>query len=157
MPLNLKRYYGHGDLHFLTFSCFHRLPHLGTPQSRNTFVQKLGEVRDRHNFLIVGYVVMPEHVHLLISESPTLDPSSIMLTLKTELALDLNPTGPTPFWNRSFYDFNVYSAYKRREKLDYMHMNPIKRGLVRNPRFWPWSSFLNYEKNVPGLIPIDFV
>lgn len=61
------------------------------------------------------------------------------------------------FWEPRFYDFNVHSAYKRREKLNYMHMNPIKRGLVRNPRFWPWSSFLNYENNAPGLISIDFV
>ena len=157
MPLNLKRYYGQGDLHFITFSCYHRLPHLGTPQYRHAFVQKLGEVRDRHRFLLVGYVVMPEHVHLLISEPPTLDPSCVMLTLKTELALDLNnAVGLTQFWDRRFYDFNVYSVFKRREKLNYMHMNPIKRGLVRNPRFWPWSSFLNYEKNAPGLIPIDF-
>jgi putative transposase len=160
MTKNLKRIFGRGDLHFLTFSCYQRLPRLGTPQARTAFVKQLGQIRDRHGFLLVGYVVMPEHIHMLISEAPTLDPSSVMMVLKSNLALALNTsTGSiaTPFWENRFYDFNVYSAYKRREKLDYMHMNPIKRGLVRNPRFWPWSSFLNYEKGFPALIPVDFV
>jgi len=54
------------------------------------------------------------------------------------------------------YDFNVYSAKKIREKLEYMHANPVKRGLVKNPSDWLWSSFLSYEKGEGGLAPIDF-
>ncbi len=156
---NLQRFYGDGDLHFVTFSCYRRLPHLGGPKARNTFVNKLRSVCDAHHFLLVGYVVMPEHVHLLISETPDCTPSDAIQILKDQVAFDLNQNLAhlTPFWDRRFYDFNVYSVYKRREKLQYMHMNPIKRGLVRNPRFWPWSIFLNYEKGLPGLIPIDFV
>jgi putative transposase len=68
MPRNLKRYYGRGDLHFVTFSCFRRLPLLRTVRSRNVFVRALGAIRERYKFSLVGYVVMPEHVHLLISE-----------------------------------------------------------------------------------------
>jgi hypothetical protein len=59
------------------------------------------------------------------------------------------------FWQPRFYDFNVYSAKKKREKLAYMHANPVKRGLVKNPGAWMWSSFLFYEKGEPGLVPID--
>ena len=68
MPKGLKRYYGRGDLHFLTFSCYRRLPLLGTVRARNGFVEALAKIRGRYKFLLVGYVVMPEHVHLLISE-----------------------------------------------------------------------------------------
>ncbi|MGB6833661.1 MAG: hypothetical protein WBE24_09395, partial [Candidatus Acidiferrum sp.] len=61
------------------------------------------------------------------------------------------------FWQPRFYDFNVYSARKIREKLEYMHANPVKRGLVRNPGEWAWSSFLPHEKGEGGLVRIDFV
>ena len=59
------------------------------------------------------------------------------------------------FWQPRFYDFNVYSAKKRREKLDYMHANPVTRGLVQHPKDWPWSSFSFYAKGETGLLPID--
>jgi putative transposase len=49
----------------------------------------------------------------------------------------------------------VYSAKKRREKLDYMHANPVKRGLVKNPKEWIWSSFSFYAKGEEGLVSID--
>jgi hypothetical protein len=59
------------------------------------------------------------------------------------------------FWQKRFYDFNVYSDGKKCEKLDYMHRNPVTRELVRRPQDWPWSSYLLYEKGEVGLIPID--
>jgi len=61
------------------------------------------------------------------------------------------------FWQPRFYDFNVYSAKKRREKLDYMHANPVKRGLVNNPAAWIWSSWSFYANGEAGLVPIDRV
>ena len=64
----LRRYYGSGDLHFISFSCQRRHPFLGTRRTRDRFVRTLDEVRGRHGFRLVGYVVMPEHVHLLVSE-----------------------------------------------------------------------------------------
>jgi hypothetical protein len=59
------------------------------------------------------------------------------------------------FWQRRFYDFNVSSAEKVREKLDYMHLNPVKRKPVFHPQDWPWSSWSHYEKGQNGLIAID--
>ncbi len=61
------------------------------------------------------------------------------------------------FWQRRFYDFNVWSARKVKEKLDYMHANPVKRKLVLDPKDWPWSSWSFYEKGEGGLIAIDLV
>ncbi len=175
MPKNLKRYYGRGDLHFLTFSCYRRLPLLGTIQARNLFVHALGKIRERYSFLLVGYVVMPDHVHLLISEPPKGTPSVVLKALKQRVSRDLRknnrraPTGQLPlaflkcadslprFWQPRFYDLNVYSPKKRREKLEYMHANPVKRGLVKDSGGWLWSSFLFYEKGQRGLVAIDAV
>src|SRR5712664_2431892 len=173
MPKKLKRYYGRGDLHFLTFSCYRRLPLLRTIRARNVFVGALGKIRERHKFLLVGYVVMPEHVHLLISEPPRVTPSVVLKALKQRVSRDLRKNkrrvsvaqsrlpfmsagaGLPRFWQPRFHDFNVYSAKKKREKLEYMHANPVKRRLVKSPGAWMWSSFLFYDRGEPGLVPID--
>jgi len=173
MPRKLKRYYGRGDLHFLTFSCYRRLPLLRTVRARNLFVQALGKIRERYRFLLVGYVVMPDHVHLLISEAPKVTPSVVLKALKQRVSRDLRKNKRRVsdaqlrlpfmgadvdlprFWQPRFYDFNVYSRRKKREKLEYMHANPVNRGLVRNSGAWKWSSFLFYEKGERGLLTID--
>src|SRR6266446_697520 len=147
----LRRYYGWGDLHFVTFSCYRRRPYLGTRRARDRFVKILDEVRSRHKFYVVGYVVMPEHVHLLISEPAKGDPSMVLQVLKQKVArvLRATPRRSTPgqmslafpeagadaaaFWQRRFYDFNVWSAKKVKEKLEYMHANPVVRKLESHP------------------------
>jgi len=116
---------------------------------------------------------MPEHVHLLLSEPAKGTPSTVLQMLKQRVSRKLRKKmsgchmaqGSLPsaeiaenfpqFWQARFYDFNVYSDKKRREKLDYMHRNPVTRRLVRRPQDWPWSSYLFYEKGEVGLIPID--
>ena len=59
------------------------------------------------------------------------------------------------FWQARFYDFNVFTEKKKKEKLEYMHGNPVLRGLVGHPKDWPWSSWSNYAKNGEGLIAVD--
>ena|SRR5882672_9536179 len=63
MPKGLHRYYGHGHLHFLTCSCYHRQPWLASPRRRDLFLKILEESRQRYRFVVVGYVVMPDHIH----------------------------------------------------------------------------------------------
>ena len=176
MPVRLKRIYGFGHLHFLTFSCYRRLPLLGSARSRNLFVQILRSVRKEYGFKLVGYVVMPEHVHLLISEPARGTPSTVLKMLKQRVSRQLRRRasrgapeaqgsfafvqfdGRLPqFWQRRFYDFNVWSRKKKTEKLAYMHANPIKRGLAENPKDWPWSSFAFYQGRGEVLIGIDRV
>ena len=70
MANKLIRRYGQGHLHFITFTCYRRRPLLRSVRARNVFVQILGEVRHRYGFSLVGYVVMPEHIHLLIGDPP---------------------------------------------------------------------------------------
>lgn len=173
MPKGLKRYYGLGHLHFLTFSCYRRLPLLRAAKARNIFVRALETMRQRHGFLLVGYVVMPEHVHLLISEPRKGTPSTVLQALKQRVSRDLRKgtrgappgqlrlpfaaqeSGLRHFWQPRFHDFNVHSTKKRREKLDYMHANPVKRKLVSNPSAWMWSSASFYATGIPGMISVD--
>ena len=167
----LRRFYGRGDLHFITFSCYRRRRYLGTARARNRFVRILDQVRSRFRFLLIGYVVMPEHVHLLVSEAKQGNPSKVLQVLKQRVSRSLRKperkasaqlslvfaaaTDSPAFWQRRFYDFNVWSARKVQEKLDYMHRNPVQRKLVLHPKDWPWSSWSNYEKGEMGLIRID--
>src|ERR1700688_4273429 len=174
MAIKLIRHYGRGHLHFITFSCYRRLPLLRSVRARNAFVQILGEVRDRYGFYLVGYVVMPEHIHLLIGEPAKGTPSTVIQVLKQRVSRRLrrrkrNAAGQfrlafagvddslRRFWQRRFYDFNVWSLKKRVEKLHYMHMNPLKRKLVDHPKDWPWSSFSFYANPKHGLIRVDHV
>lgn len=82
MANKLFRIYGRGHLHFITFSCYRRAPMLRSVRAKNTFVQILGQVRDRYGFSLVGYVVMPEHIHLLIGEPVKGTPSTVIQVLK---------------------------------------------------------------------------
>jgi putative transposase len=82
VPKGLQRFYGNGDLHFITASCYRREPLLGTPRRRDLFLKVLEQVRQRYEFVVVGYVVMPEHFHLLISEGDKGNPSVVIQALK---------------------------------------------------------------------------
>src|SRR3989442_4911403 len=86
MPRRLHRYYGSRYLHFVTSSCYQRRPLLNTPRRRTWFLEILEQVRRRYNFVVVGYVVMPEHFHLLISEPERGNPSNVMQAVKQRFA-----------------------------------------------------------------------
>jgi putative transposase len=170
MPWGLKRYYGDGDLHFITFSCFRRHPLLGSPARRDLLLRVLEQVRRRYRFVVLGYVVMPEHVHLLISEPQKKNPSTVMQAIKLGFArrvlaqlrrrrslrqATLFEHAPRHIWQPRFYDFNVWTDRKRIEKLQYMHRNPVKRGLVRSPEMWRWSSYRSYAFGECGLVRLN--
>ncbi len=141
MPSRLARYQEAGDSHFLTFSCHDRLPYLATEDARNLFECTLEQVRRRYVFHVFGYVIMPEHVHLLVSEPKRGKLDRAIQALKTSVS---KQSAQRPFWLVRYYDFNVHSEEKRVEKLRYMHRNPVTRGLVARPEEWGWSSFRHY-------------
>jgi putative transposase len=178
----LKRFYGHHNLHFITFSCYGRKPLLGTPQRRALLLQGLEQMRRRYRLVVVGYVIMPEHVHLLISEPEEGTPSTVVQALKLGFVRRVLPPGQgaitagrpmsralcetwevhskdeiaqNRIWQRRFYDFNVWTDKKRVEKLRYMHRNPVKRGLVTEPDQGAWSSFRAYMYREPGAVRVN--
>ena len=165
-----KRYYGAGHLHFITCSCCRRQPLLGSARRRDLFLTVLEQLRRRYRFVVVGYVVMPEHIHLLVSEPEEKNPSTVMQALKLGfarrvLAREKRKRQPSQgrlfgdaarhIWQRRFYDFNVWTERKRIEKLRYMHRNPVKRGLVASPELWKWSSFRAYSLGEAGSVKVN--
>jgi putative transposase len=170
VPDGLKRYYGGGDAHFITCSCYQRKPWLNSATRRNLFLNILEDTRRRYRFVVLGYVVMPEHFHLLITEPEVGDPSKAMQIVKQRFAQgvlgcsrrkrnadqgSLWDSEPVHVWQARFYDFNVWTKRKRIEKLRYMHQNPVKRGLVKEPDQWIWSSFRDYSCGQTGRVRIN--
>jgi putative transposase len=152
MARGLVRYQEADDLHFVTFSCSQRRPILGTPTARNIFEHSLETMRLRYQFIVLGYVVMPEHVHLLVSEPSKTSLSNAIQALKLSVAVRRSER---PFWQARYYDFNVFTDRKRVEKLKYMHRNPVARGLVEEPEQWAWSSFRHYSMGEIGTVRIE--
>jgi putative transposase len=162
MTAGLRRLYGTGDLHFVTFSCYQRMASLDSCGARDLFVSELARGRGEYGFGLVGYVVMPNHVHMLIGEPCKGTVSTVLQMLKQRTSRKLRKLETAsmarrlePLWQSRFYDFNVYSRSKVEEKLRYMHANPVTRGLVGNPKDWIWSSWSFYEKGEIGLVEID--
>jgi putative transposase len=139
-------------------------------------------MRLRYAMRIYGYVVMPEHVHLLVSEprSGTLADAmhflklSFAKRLKSKMAVPQSTvpqvrgrslaanlgrmgvqTTSTPFWQKRYYDRNVRDEDEFRVKLRYLHRNPVARGLVNNPTDWKWSSFRHYALREQGPVEIE--
>jgi REP-associated tyrosine transposase len=111
---------------------------------------------------------MPEHIHLLLGEPKIANPSRVMQVLKQRVSLQCRATKrastkqlsmfserlPRAFWQPRSHDFNVRTKKKYFEKLKYIHMNPVRRGLVNSPEIWPWSSFRHYRYGEEGPVKV---
>jgi len=150
-----KRYQRQCCLHFITFSCFRRMPLLNSVIARGIFEQELERVRRWYGCYVTAYVVMPEHVHLLISEPERSTLSVVIQMLKQITSHKLKLAGSAGFWQARYYDFPVWSERKRVEKLKYIHRNPVKRELVARPEDWRWSSFRQWSTGCEGRVEIE--
>jgi len=155
MPWGLKHFQQSRQLHFLTFSCYRRRPNLSTAQNRACFESALERVRQSYGLCVYAYVVMPEHVHLLLNEPERGHLAQVLQSLKQSVARTLALRATDSFWQARCYDFNVWSERKFVEKLRYIHRNPVTRGLVDQPEDWPWSSFRHYLTGADGVVEIE--
>ncbi len=159
MPRGLERFQQSGQSHFLTFSCYRRRANFSSPPSYDLFVQCLEDMRLRFAMCIYGYVVMPEHVHLLVNEPEHATLAEAIHFLKLSFAKRLRSrkraTESSSFWQKRYYDRNVRDAQEFTVKLRYLHRNPVKRGLVKEPGEWEWSSFRHYKLREPGIVEIE--
>jgi putative transposase len=178
MP-RLRHFYEQNHYHFLTKSTYRRARIFDSDRFKQRFIQCLGDLRTELGFKIFAYVLMPEHFHLLISAAPAANPSQIMqkLTERTARFMLRNLRENIAFpwcekmlgrfglpstvhhhahhrvWNRRGYDLNIYTDKMQNEKIDYIHNNPVARGLVDHPGDWRWSSWrFYYREDRSGLV-----
>jgi len=139
------------------------------------FLCCLEDTRRRFALRIYGYVVMPEHVHLLVSEPERDTLADAMRALKLSFSKRVrslvphvpragfaSPPGrtmqsatPASFWQKRYYDRNVRDEHEFTIKLRYLHRNPVKRGLVKEPGDWKWSSFRHYASREKEVVEIE--
>jgi putative transposase len=176
-----RHFYGLNHLHYLTSSTYRRARLFDSERFKRNFITVLGGLRAELGFRIVGYVLMPEHFHLLIWPSDLANPTQIMQKLegrtarfvlsnlrrnlqfpwcqrmleRVSLPAAVHSHAHFRVWQRRFYDMNIWSEKKRFEKLNYMHGNPVKRRLVNSPDQWPWSSFRFYNLGDESLLKMD--
>ena len=171
MPWALKRFQESGHSHFVTFSCYRRQPLLTADPSRRIFELALERVRRSFRVCVYAYVVMPEHVHLLLSEPERGLLADALKLLKQGVSrrlIESAPSGapfkpsfglsgavPQHFWQKRYYDFNVRNYHQFVEKIRYIHRNPVKRGLCERPEDWEWSSFRQYATGCEGRVQIE--
>ena len=166
-----------GDAHELTFSTYRRQPFLTEPHSRKLLLQSIKRAREKWKFHLWAYVVMPEHVHLLVWPGDAkATVAEILRSIKQPvgqkvigmLRLSKNPTLERfarylpegvveySFWQAGGgYDRNLYTSKAIWNAIDYIHMNPVRRGLVEKPEDWPWSSCRFYRELPPYELDVD--
>ena len=167
MPWGLYRFHHSRLPHFITFTCYRRQPFLNTPEVRDAFLRVLERTRLRYDFLIYGFVVMPSHVHLLISEPKQGMIATVIQALKIAYAryakthicqhkADMgHDEQTTSFWQRRYYDRNVRDNEEFIAALKYIHRNPVSRGLVAQQEDWLWSRYRHYALDEPGIVAVE--
>jgi len=141
------------DAQFITFSCYKRRKLLNTDAAKRIVIGTLGSQLVTHVGLCIGFVIMPEHVHCLVWFNEPKHVSPFMNHWKDQTSIRIKELYRTKFpayastideadpaWQSRYYPFNVFSEKKLAEKLDYMHLNPVRRGLVIRAVDWKWSS-----------------
>ncbi|NQT36943.1 MAG: transposase [Planctomycetes bacterium] len=167
-----KRRIHDDELHaqFVTFSCYRRRCLLDHPRARQVVIAMLADELQRREGTCCGFVVMPDHVHAILWFPATGCLSPMMQTWKSRSSRQLkkflrgqmpqyaqSTDRKDPFWQAKYYPFNLYTERKAKEKLDYMHTNPVRAGLVSAACDWRWSSARYYEQNKPVGVPLGWV
>ncbi len=167
-----RRYEIPGEARYLTCSCFHRLPLFDNDRIKDAFTEQLTLTRQRLAFDLLAWVIMPEHFHLLVLPRESLTISHLLSALKRPFAtqvlrrwreLDapiltrlLDRSGQLRFWQQGGgYDRNIVSTDELEEKINYIHNNPVRRGLVSKTTDWKWSSARWYEGDHTSGPPVD--
>ncbi|HEY7117859.1 MAG TPA: transposase [Tepidisphaeraceae bacterium] len=185
MPTHLRRSDAPGRVHFWTISCFHRLGFFWDDSVKQVAIDGLKRIREKHGICLVGYVIMPDHVHVLLYPHRRADPkpvpiSSLLRDFKQHVGYygkerlrdywrahrslwsrPLNDwaagkLGAQDFWNTRGYDFDIDRHDTLLEKVEYCHNNPVKRGLVAIRADWKWSSFRFFDLKDESLLAMDW-
>lgn len=165
VTMKLRHYDNDGRARFITFCTHKRIPMLTNNRFRSIALSAIKATRVQFNFQLIAWVIMPEHIHLIlipcegsrvgkiIGEIKRQSAREILAILRRSKAsvlsrLTVSRTGSEKIalWQRRCYDHNVRSEESLWEKVSYCHNNPVKRGLVQKPEDWEWSSFRLYRQ-----------
>jgi putative transposase len=142
----------------VTFSCYRHRALFSAAQSKRVFEAGLERVRRAFGLSVYGYMVMPDHVHLLLSEPQHGTLADALKSLKQGVSRRLIGEAEH-FWQKRYYDFNIRNHAQFVEKLRYIHRNPgwkpVKRGLCERAEDWEWSSFLQCATGCQGRVEIE--
>ena len=160
--VRLRHYDYSGEVRFVTFSCYRRLPGLDTAYAKSIFVSCLDKARYKYGFKLLGYVVMPEHVHLVLYPPEGIELGRVIGEIKSHMARVYFSKSPVEragsrrvFWQRRCYDHNCRTSGTVIEKINYCHNNPVERGLVDSPAGWEWSSYNWYSGQTDVPLTMD--
>jgi len=162
--------------HELTFSCYQRFPFLKAERTCQWLADSIHAARQQLNFALWGYVFMPDHVHLIVwPREKDYDISQIRQAIKAPVArqaieyLQVHSPEWLPritrqrgerterlFWQSGGgYDRNIFQGKTLLSMLDYVHANPVRKGLVESPYDWRWSSAAWYQAHRSIPLPVD--
>jgi len=172
-----RRYDGLGHARLLTFSCFQRRPFLRAVRTRDWFLHALASAKQRHAVHVWACVVMPEHVHLLVFPTDRdVRIGAFLASLKTPIArkaaawvrahapsaaeamTQTHPGGQSVFrfWQRGGgYDQNLWSEKHIWHAIDYIHLNPVRRGLCGSLYEWPMSTARAHRGDADAVLEFD--
>jgi len=175
--MSLPRFHIEGHIYYITTVVYDRLPIFTKPAYVIPLIDSLNFYRYQHKFKLLGYCIMPDHLHLLIwpygestiSEAmhdykrftsgrlirqATVEDNRVWLDAFRAAGQETG-RGEHKVWQDSFWDKIIYSEGMLRQKLNYMHRNPVRAGLVERPEDYPYSSYRNYVLGDQTLIEID--
>jgi putative transposase len=157
--MNFRRYYIPGSAVFLTQVVEGREPVFRDVALAELLLETLRNVKQLHPYNMLGYVILPDHFHLLIQVTEG-NFSIIMHSLKPNFTkayksmLGLTSADAMKFWQKRFWDHVIRDDRDFENHLHYIHFNPVKHGYVTDPRSWKYSSYIEWEKR--GLYPPAF-
>jgi putative transposase len=137
---------------------------------RDVLLRLLAEKLEAYAGVCSGFVVMPDHVHLIVWFDQPGTLSQFMKSWKQTSSMKLKKmlrgvaphyaktiAADEPFWQPKYYPFNLYSQKMASQKLDYMHCNPVTAGLVQRATDWAWSSARFYLLDEPSVVPLEWI
>jgi len=159
---NVHRLKSSDKIFFITTNLIPGEPPFAEPEYA-VILGTIAKMRERTGFLLCGYVLMPDHWHALIWPRFPETISGVIQNVKRVSSFKLNRFrhGRVPLWQHQFWDRFVRHTQEFRERLDYMHFNPVRKGLVKHPEHWRWSSYNDFSPDKAKVaacpIQIDYV
>ena len=158
--MNFRRYYIPGSAVFITQVVEDRRPIFRDPCRTQLLHEILNNVRQLHPFILLAHSFLPDHFHMIIQPTGTSNFSDIMHSLKPNFTREfkksagLSSSTSLKFWQKRFWDHVIRDDRDLENHLHYIHYNPVKHGVVKDPRDWKYSSYVEWEQR--GLYPPAF-